>query len=279
MSDISQSNELNIRQILIDLALEIPDKDVAVFLSAGVDSQSICFSLLEAEKNVTAYSFTLNDRESRDFLMAKHISNIFNIKFIPILLPVDISTLKADVLTLHKKYGCNKKTEYECTWPFLYSYPKVVQTVCANGIGSDGHFCLSKKGVLHYKDNIDEYRKQYWNRKNGGEYNQHRQLAKEFDKIVFEPFRDKRIIEYFNGTSWYDVNTPKQKQPILNSFPEYFKKFKVYPHTNFQLGDSGIAEHFEKLLQTDWNIHNYKSVVGVFNTINRGELNGRRKLI
>jgi len=280
LSDILRSNELNIRSILIELALEIPDKEVAVFLSSGVDSQSICFALLEAGKTVTAYSFTLDDRESRDFLMAKHLSELFGFKFTPILLPSDISTLKADILTLHKRYGCRKKTEYECTWPFLYAYPAVEQRVCANGIGSDGHFCLSKRGVLHFKNNIDEYRSQYWNRKNGGEYNQHRQLASEYNKVVFEPYRDKKIIDYFAGTSWYDVNIPKQKQPILNSFPEYFEKYKVYPHTNFQLGDSGISAHFEKLLNTNWNNHNYKSVVGIFNAVNRGETKyEQRKLI
>lgn len=277
MSDILQSNNLNIRKQLIDLSKNLPYNDVAICLSAGVDSQSICFALLEAGKNVTAYSFTLQDRESRDFVMAREVSKLFDIQFVPVILPTDVETLKKDVLTLHSKYKCKKKTEYECSWPFLYLYPKVKEPILAHGIGSDGHFCLSKKGMMHFKDRIEEYRDAYWQRPNGGEKLQHEIFSAEYNKLIFEPYKDKSIIDYFRGTTWDEVNKPKQKQPILNSFPEYFDKFKVYPHTNYQLGDSGISELFELLLTTDFNKQHYKSVVGIFNAINRGDTHDARK--
>ncbi len=277
MSDMLQLNELNIRKQLVDLAKNLPYNDVAICLSSGVDSQSILFALLEANKNVVAYSFTLDDKESTDFKMAKRVCEIFSISFVPVVLPTDIQQLKLDVLLLHDKYKCNHKTEYECTWPFLYLYRLVDEPILAHGIGSDGHFCLSKKGMMHFKYRIDEYRENYWKRVNGGEKLQHEILAKQYNKIIFEPYKDISIIEYFKGTSWDEVNRPRQKQPILNSFPEYFDKFKIYPHTNFQLGDSGISEHFKKLVSTDWNIHNYTSVTGIFNSVNRGEVDVKEK--
>ena len=41
------------------------------------------------------------------------------------------------------------------------------------------------------------------------------------------------------------------------------KKY-IYP---FQVGDSGIAQHFESLLDTRLNDKGYKSVVGIYNNI------------
>lgn len=257
---------------------ELPYNDVGLCLSAGLDSQCILFALLEAGKKVHTYSFTMDDRESRDFKMARSISDKFNVEFTPIYLPSDIDVLIKDLKALHYEYGCVKKTEYECVWPFLYLYKEVSEKILANGISSDGHFGLSLKYALHYKDRLnglDEYRNLYWNRKNGSEYIQHRLLAKKYDITVFEPYRDQKIIDYFSGTTWEECNKPHQKQPLINSFSEYFDQIKIYPHTNFQLGDSGISEHFELLLNTSINVHNYKSVVGIFNSINRGEiLNG-----
>ena len=279
MSDILQSNELNIRDLMLEIINELDSDEVGLFLSSGIDSRCILFALLECGKKVHTYSFTLDDRCSKDCLVAEDISKFFNVPFTKILLPTDIETLKTDVIKLHVDYNCVKKTEYECVWPFLYAYSKVEEPIIANGIRADSHFCISKRARLHFKNDLDSYRLECFNDPNGGQYLQHLQLAKENNTSICTPYRDKRIIDYFLGTTYEQCNKPRQKQPILNSFPEYFEKFKIYPHTNFQLGDSGISEHFNKLLNTDWNRHNYKSVVGIFNMINRGELNGRRKLI
>ena len=274
-----QSNDLNIRDLMLTIMTEIPYDEVGVFLSAGIDSRCILFALLECGKKVHTYSFTLADRVSKDCRVAEEVSNVFGVEFTQVTLPTDLDILKKDVLTLHNKYNCIKKTEYECVWPFLYAYPKVTESVVANGIRADSHFCISKRARLHFKDDLDGYRLECFNNPNGGQYLQHLQLAEENGTSICTPYRDKRMIEYFLGTTYEQCNKPHQKQPILNSFPEYFEKYKVYPHTNFQLGDSGISSHFEKLLTTEWNTRDYKSVVGIFNCINRGDLfNGKRKL-
>ena len=279
MSDISQSSDLNIRNLLLEMVSEIDDDEVAVFLSSGMDSRCILFALLEYGKKVHTYSFTLDDRVSTDCRVAEDVSKTYGVKFTRIVLPTSIDILKRDVILLHNKYGCMKKTEYECVWPFLYSYKVIDERVVSNGIRADIHFGNFKRARIHYKDDLDGFRREVFSDVNGGQKIQHSVLAKEYNKILFEPFRDQRMIDHFMGSTFEQCNKPHPKQPILDSFPEYFSKYKVYGHTNFQAGDSGILEHFDKLLQTDWNIHNYKSVVGIFNVINRGELNGRRKLI
>lgn len=272
LSDILQSSELNIRPIMMKLVEPLPN-EVGVFLSSGIDSRCILFALLEAGKTPHAYSFTLGDRVSRDCYVAEQVSKTFGVKFTKVILPVNVEDLKSDVLILHNKYGCKLKTEYECVWPFLYAYPMVEEPVVANGIRADSHFCISKRARLHFKDDLDAYRRECFENPNGGQYLQHLQLAEKCNTSVFAPYRSQEMIDYFMGTTYEQCNKPHQKQPILNAFPEYFEKYKVYPHTNFQLGDSGIAEHFDKLLQTDWNRYNYMSVTGIFNLVNKGELN------
>ena len=276
---MSQSNNLNIRNLMLDMVSEIPEDEVAVFLSSGMDSRCILFALLECGKKVHTYSFTLEDRVSKDCRVAEEVSKTYGVEFTKIELPIDINILKQDILVLRDKYNCRKKTEYECVWPFIYSYKVVQEKVVSNGIRADIHFGNFKRARIHYKDDLDGFRREVFSDVNGGQKLQHAMFAKEYNKILFEPFRDQRMIDHFMGTTFEQCNTPHLKQPILDSFPEYFEKYRVYPHLNFQQGDSGIADHFDKLLQTDWNRHNYKNVVGIFNTINRGELDGRRKLI
>lgn len=281
MSDISQSSDLNVHDILINLVNKIHETDIAISLSSGIDSASVLFALLECGKNVTVYSFTLEDRESRDFKEAKSISEKLNLNFISVLLPTDINTLKEDCVTLHKKYGCIKKTDYICTWPYLYLTSAVTQSVLATGMAADGHFVISKKGMIHYRNNVEEFRKQYFSNPSRCQLPCRTLLAKERNIKLFEPYLENEMYEYLLHSTWDECNKPQQKMPIRRAFPDMYEKYmtKVYNHTNFQLGDSGISEHFNRLLDTDLNTHNYTSVVGIFNMINRGELNGRRKLI
>lgn len=263
---------LNIHDILINLASKIEDTEVAVMTSAGIDSASIVFALLELKKKVHIYSFTLDTHKSTDFTNAQKLAQLYNLEFTPIILPTNINILINDVLKLHNEFGCIKKTEYECVWPFLYAYSQVRENTIANGIPADGHFCLSKKGMIHYKDRIDEFRELYFGGPNVGQQKQHNLLAKKYNKKLFMPYLSKDIYNYLYGTTWEECNKPNQKQPILNAFPKDFKNIQILKHTNLQLGDSGISELFKTLLDTSLNTKNYKSVVGIFNEINRGGL-------
>ena len=96
MSDISQSSELNVHDILIKLVEQIPQNEVAISLSAGIDSASVLFALLECGKKVIVYSFTLDRKESTDFLCAKQLASTFGLKFVPVILPTDLNVLYND---------------------------------------------------------------------------------------------------------------------------------------------------------------------------------------
>lgn len=279
MSDTLQSSKYNVHDTLIELVNTIEEDTVALALSSGIDSLSILLALLECGKKVIVYSFHLDDVQSRDFLVAQDVAKQLNLKFVPIVLPSDIDTLKSDIKIMARKYDCVKKTDFECFWPYMYLMKQVEESVLASGMAADGHFAISKKAMIHFKDNVQTFRDNYFSNPNRCQLIQREKLAEELNLKLFDPYLSNEMISYLYDSSWDECNKPYQKMPIRQAF-DYEKYVKIYPHTNFQLGDSGISKHFEKLLDTNWNINNYKSVTGIYNSVVRGELDhAMRKLI
>lgn len=274
-----QSNKYNVHDTLISLCNDIKEKDVGIALSSGIDSMSVLLALLECDKRITVYSFTLEDRLSRDYSVAKSIADKLHLPFVSVLLPVSLDVLKDDIKVMAEKYNCKKKTDFECFWPYMYLMKCVQQPVLASGMAADGYFAISKKGSMHYKNDIQTFREQYFSSENKCQIIQRTQLAIELGQKLFDPYLSDEMYNLLYESTWDECNKPYQKMPIRIAF-DYEKYMKIYPHTNFQLGDSGISKHFEKLLYTNWNVKNYKSMVGIYNSVNRGEINnGLRKLI
>lgn len=195
------------------------------------------------------------------------------------MLPSNVDTLKSDIKTMVRKYDCAKKTDFECFWPYMYLMKQVEESVLASGMAADGHFAISKKAMIHFKDDVQTFRGNYFSKPNRCQLLQRKKLAEELNLKLFDPYLSDEMIAYLYDSSWNECNKPHQKMPIRQAF-DYEKYVKIYPHTNFQLGDSGISKHFEKLLDTNWNINNYKSVTGIYNSVVRGELDHAiRKLI
>ena len=88
---------IDIKNVLLQSA-GTPENDAAVLLSAGVDSSSVLFALLEAGKRVTAYSFCLDDRTSTDVKYAQITAKEFGVPFVQIPLPTSIDVLREEIL-------------------------------------------------------------------------------------------------------------------------------------------------------------------------------------
>jgi asparagine synthetase B (glutamine-hydrolysing) len=153
-----------IDNILEDIiATEVPETDVAVLLSGGVDSLSLAFAAHRLRKKITAYTFHLEGDKSYDSLKAEEACNVFGWECNTIVVPTD--KLREDFITLAKQYDCRKKTHFECTYPFLYVFPNIRNQYLLSGIGADGYYGVSKKAILHYKEPkelFDKFRIQYF---------------------------------------------------------------------------------------------------------------------
>ena len=118
----------------------VPEKEVAVLLSGGVDSISVAFAAERLGKKITAYSFRLDNEPSYDYNKAKDIAQMRNWKFVGVTIPTN--RLIEDFHNL-VKLGCRKKTQFECTFPFLYIYPQIKEKYVLSGWAADGYYGLS----------------------------------------------------------------------------------------------------------------------------------------
>lgn len=260
---------------MLEYAFNIEEKDVAVMLSGGVDSNSILFSLLEANKNVVAYTFVLNGHESTDFISAQKVCKTFDVPFVPVYLPTDVNTIEKDVRNLILNRGLTKKTDIECTWAMEYAIKCVKENVIVTGHGADGHFGLSKRAMIHHShslESLSEFRDETFGNSNYAQKETLKEIASERGKEIIFPYLEKEMRQVFRHKSWEELNKPKQKNPIVNSFPEYFERVKIRKHTVFQLGDSKIADNFQQLVNTELNQKGYKSPLGIYNAIRRREV-------
>ena len=246
------------------------DQNIAILLSGGIDSASVLFSLIDAKKNVTCYTFMLDGILSTDFAMARHLCKRVGTQFVPIFLPTNYDVIMADLRTL-AAMGAKTKTDFECAWPLLYCYKQIKERSVYSGMGADGHFCISKKGMIHWRDRIDAFRQHLYSSPRYAQAGIHRSIAASHGKHHTAPFMTPEMRAVFVGTTWADVNKPKQKQPIIDALGSRARLLKkINPHTNLQLGDSGIAKHLGGLVNTKYNRWKYKSVTGIYNQIALG---------
>lgn len=251
--------------------LKTIDGNFAIFASGGIDSCSILACAADLKLSPTVISFTLADRLSHDFRFARLMARHYKLEFLPIYLPINKEIILKDVSELIKKYKLNKKTKIECLWPMLLSLKVLNKKGIKNivtGLGADGHFGLSKKVMIHYKEpkkKFQKYKAQYFNDPTSAGIAYLKNIASDFDIKVFNPYFHKDFMGVFNDLSWDELNKPRQKEIIRRDFPELIK-FKVKNHTNLQLGDSGIADTVGNAVKT-LVAPNAKSVVTAYNMI------------
>lgn len=237
-----------IHDLVID-ALRPAERGTGVLLSGGVDSQLVLRGLLELKREPVALSFRREDRESRDWRLARETAEELGVPFIDVPLPVDAATLEMYVRWA-VPYGLHKKTAIECFWPRARAIQKAIENGCpaiATGDGGDGYHCLSKGGILHYAQTVekmDQFRRWYYGRPDWSQVETIRRYARERGLATYMPLDQIALLELFTGLSWDQVNKPRQKILLREAFgiPDRIPK-----HTNLQLGDSGIAESFEQL--------------------------------
>jgi hypothetical protein len=267
---------LEVRKHITDYVAKYVDKSCVVMMSSGVDSHSVLFSCMEAGIKPLITSFTLEDRESRDFLSAKHTAKTFGLKFRPIILSTDLTRIKKYCLAV-AKVGATGKTSFECLWPFIQAFKPVTEDVLFTGYATDAFFALTKKGSMHYRHDVSTYafEKLAWYTAPNSQIDILRRYARYLGFTYDIPWLSKEIYAQFEvyTYTYEDLNKPKQKQPIREQYADELKRCKVYNHTNAQLGDSGIAELFATLLKDPyWNKRKNKSVVAIYNAVCNGNI-------
>lgn len=237
------------------------EQEVAVLLSGGIDSISVAFAAHRLGKTLHCYTMYVDGVVSADAQNAINTAKEFGWNITVIDVPTD--NIENDFKHLVRHFKCAKKTQLECTWPFLYVYPNIKQKELLSGWGADGWYGVSKRACMHFKEpkeKFDEFRMAYFNAPNPVGVRQQEQLCREYGLKFIVPYFDKRVEEYMMQFDWYDMNRPFQKVKVVEAFPE-FQRTKVRRHENLQLA-AGVPNHFEKLLDNpNINLYNRKRVM------------------
>ena len=223
------------------------NKQVAILLSGGVDSSSCLFTAKRLNLKIHAYTFYVNNIETYDSKKAEEICQKHNIKLTKI--SVSDKNIINDFKKLSTKYKCKKKTQFECTWPFLYVFPCIKEKVIISGVAADGHYGLSKSAMInhiHTKIEFDKFRKKYFSSDNPAGVEQLKMLSKEYNKILIAPYINEKVFNYFIQYDWSEINKPQEKYLIRKCFDE-INDLNLKKQLNLQLV-SNIPTVFEKLL-------------------------------
>ena len=277
-----------IKDLLIDhIKNNVPDSEIAVLLSGGVDSVTVGLAAESADKEVHAYSFYLNGAPSYDFIKAAEVAHKRNWNFTPIVVPTE--NLIEDWHRL-VELTCRKKTHFECVFPFLYVYPEIEEKYVLTGWGADGYFGPSKKAMMRYssykkKRNYVAYCKEHnQKRLNWNEFRlayldgdcaglkEHTNLATKHNKIHVTPYLDADVRKLLMSKSYKELNKPKQKYFIRSDFTELKKFGTIKPHQNLHL-NAGVDKLFETLLNnTEINFKGRKRMMDVCRDWSNGVL-------
>jgi asparagine synthetase B (glutamine-hydrolysing) len=236
-----------IRATLVELVRDISGT-VAVATSGGVDSASLVVACLEAGHKPIVASFRLSNREhTYDFDTARKLANKFSLAFLPVILPVSDDIVLDKVIHTMKTLRVKNKAAIECLYPMLFLFDELARQNIQNlvcGHAADGHYGLSKKAMIHYRSSIEtfqQFRCAYFQRPNVAQSESLTTLSNQTGVKVHLPYLSPLFFDLFRNLSWYDINTPRQKELIRRDFPE-LDNLKLKRHLNLQLGDSGIAE-------------------------------------
>ena len=264
---------IDVRNALLDSiseAIPASEKNIAVYLSGGIDSLSCVFALLELGKNVTTYSFTLEGSVSTDAIYAAGNSRLFNVPHKRFELSTNQESLKKDIRAL-AAHGAITKTDYECFWPFLKTLPLIPEKHIVTGHAADAFFGRTKKAQIHYKNRLQLYVDTCMDKPGYCQVPLFNAVTKATGQLVLMPYFSKQMRDTFRDSTYEQVNIRgKIKYPIQASYPKSFATTSIRQHTNLQMGDSGIQPLFASLLKSDWNTRNLKSVVGIFNDVRNG---------
>jgi len=266
-----------IRELMLELCQST--KPTTVFLSAGVDSNAILCAFLANDIKPSVTSFCMDGKPSTDFRAAQQTARRLGLEFYPVFLPTDLDQLVEDIKFIMYAYLLRKKAEIESFWPCWYAIQASQdngQRVIANGLTAGGLFGDDRECSIrgHGPDGddptwLDEIRAKKFASPTQGQKVAWNMACGERQIEIISPYRHAKFREILQGVSYKSCNTPKQKQPLRDAFPE-MAKLPIRNHANLQLGDSGISDHFAKLLAHPVNVSKSRSVVGIYNNLAKG---------
>lgn len=246
---------------------------VAVPMSGGIDSQTMLFTALELDLQVTGYTFALEGIESRDLKYARATCEAFSVPHKTVWLSNNPKVFIDFVKWFLPIYGnlTTAKSSVTCLWAALTLLEYIHQDGPRHtlwGFDADAYFAMSRGASQFCRVNDVPLETLY---------------HLNFRHPTEQPLVIKAESAVRNMTAWFpygtttmlarmlgqkykfnDVNKPKEKWWIRREFQDYLEHAKYANHQNYQLGDTGIGKHAETtILESHLNSKGYKDAGAV----------------
>ena len=131
-----------LKQYIVD---NVPQEEVAILFSGGLDSLSILLTLLDLGYKPTLYTFYLEGLISKDLELSRRISQHHNVPLVEVEIKKDIELMVSQSKALIKKYGLTKKTQIQVMHPLSNVFPLIKEDYVFTGIGADTLYGSARK--------------------------------------------------------------------------------------------------------------------------------------
>lgn len=248
-------------------------KENALMFSGGVDSATILAAMLDCQRKPDLYTFIVGDKDSKDSLVAKAMAKEFDLKITIVKIPEDITSLINDIKQVILITKRSSKTHIQCSHPWLYlseAAAKDGHTSALIGMSADGLYGTNRKGEITYKVEGELAFREFRNKKHEDYFASDSsvfRVSKSFGVSLWDLYAQYTIGDFMLKLSYEEMHTPKQKSLSVDAFPEFWSRGNWY-RTNQPLQIvSGLRELHDKIVDTEFNKRESKTVVGVYNDI------------
>lgn len=226
---------------------ELVGEPVALLFSAGTDSLTVLWTLLELNARVTCYTFRLKALQSTDAKASALACRTWNV---PQVIVTDGPDVEGDVRRVVGIIGSARKTHVEVMYAYWHLLAAVKERQVWSGIQADTLYGSNKKSAIaHGKTSAAKFaafRRSLLTDADQEGLAQAHLLAKHFSKDLRTPYSDAALREWFMAWNWSELNRPRQKMPAVLGFRDRFSEVAIYrKDDNLQCG-SGIREHMER---------------------------------
>lgn len=248
-------------------------EDVAILYSGGFESFSCLCLCLELGIKPHLYTFYLEGVESHDIRKARIDAQVFNVPLTEVKIPSDYGRLKEDVFWIIDALKTTRKTVIQCVHPLLYALPLIKEECVVIGLERGRPWGLNQKGTTAGYKGLEEFNKYRLFAIEEQKRNSIHYIVNMINKghVCVRPYDDDDVNDWFMARTYKELNSPHAKQPILDEFAKEHKACVLtLKHASYQV-ESGLRE-FHNLLLDDAELnpnHQYKSVVGVYNNIQK----------